>query len=164
MKMVRNFATLAGVSLMLLTLGATGATAQGFGLNQFAGKFTLTHEAQWGGMTLPAGEYNLSYGQLFKGGVYAVMITGIAEGSPHGTILAGPVDQTSATKSQLVCIRNGDALIVRALELPALGETVEFPMPHGLRLLAQQMHRGTNRLLAEAPTLFQQIPVTLNQK
>jgi hypothetical protein len=163
MKTIRSLMTLAGLSLVLFALSATGAKGQILHSTHFAGTFTLPFEAQWGKMTLPAGDYTLEYG-LLNGGGPLVVVRGKAEGSPSGIILAGASDGTSAAKNAIVCIRNGNTLVVRALEMPAIGESANFALPHGAQLEARSRnHRGYTQL-AEAPMLVERIAVALNAK
>ena len=162
MKSIRNMMTLAGLSLVLFALSVTGAKAQNIALPSFEGYFTLPAAAQWGGMTLPAGEYTLSYGQLFKGGVRAVVIAGKADGNIRGMALVSANNDPSTKKDALVCVREGDRLVVRALEIPEIGTAAMFSLPHGERLMAHKRdHKGYTQL-AEAPQLIEQIPVVMN--
>lgn len=163
MKTIRNLATLMGLSLVLFALGATGAKAQGLEITLVGGSFTLPFEATWGNMTLPAGDYNLYYGHMTASGTYVVEVEGKAEGSPRGIIQVQSHNPTLLAKSALVCIRQGQTGIVEALQMPAIGETVFFAVPRGVTLMAQT-NSGTNTLLAEGPSLYQRIPVTLNAK
>ena len=164
MKAIRNLTILVGLSVALIALAATGARAQNLALTSFNGTFTLPVDAQWAEMALPAGEYSLSYGQPFKGGINVVTVAGKAEGSPRGMILVKARSQTSASKNALVCAREGHNLIVRALELPAIGESIEFALPHGADLVAEQRNDSTNTQLAQAPMLIQRIPVKPSEK
>ena len=129
MKTFRNITVLVGLSAVLFALVATGARAQTLALTSFSGTFTLPLDAQWGAMTLPAGDYSLSYGQPFKGGIHAVTVAGEAVGSPHGMILMKARSQTSASKNKLLCVREGNKLYVRTLELASIGESVHFKIP-----------------------------------
>ena len=155
--------TLAGLSLVLFTMGATGARGQVIYSTHFTGTFTLPFEAQWGAMTLPSGDYTLQYGTQ-DNGHGLVVVRGTAKGSPYGMILAGPVGDVSATRNAIVCVRKGNALLVRALEMPAIGESVAFRMPRGVRLMANRRNGRTNTRPAEASTLIQLVPVRLNEK
>lgn len=163
MKTIRSLMTLAGLSLVLFTLGAVGARGQATYTTHFAGRFTFPSQAQWGKITLPAGEYTMQYG-VQDNGHALVVVRGTAKGSPSGVILAGPAGDTSATKNTIVCVRDGNILVVRALEMPLIGESAEFPMPHSAKLLARNGKRNHYTLLAEAPMLIERIPVTLNAK
>ncbi|TAM84544.1 MAG: hypothetical protein EPN47_00020 [Acidobacteria bacterium] len=160
MKTIRVLATLAGLSLVLLTVGAIRARGQFEEPFQFAGKFTLPVEAQWGKLTLPAGEYTLDYGKLERDGPRLVFVEGTAKGSPYGMILAGPAGNTSRTTNTILCVREGSTLIVRLLDMPAIGESVAFPIPRGAKVVAHNGKRGGYTQLAEAPMLIQRIPVT----
>ena len=164
MKTIRSLMTLAGLILAVFALSATGAKAQALTGTNFAGTFTISHEAQWGNMALPAGAYNLYYGTLNDGGVNIVEVAGQAKGSPHGVIKVAGRDDTSAAKSALVCVREGNTLIVRTLEMPEIGTTAEFTMPHGARLVAQNAKHNGYTQLAEAPMLIERIPVTFNAR
>ena len=163
MKTIRSLMTLAGLSLVLFALGATGARGQIAYPARFAGTFTLPFEAQWGTMTLPAGDYTLQYGTL-DNGHRLVLVQGTAKGSPHGMIQAGPVGETSASKNAIVCVREGNALIVRALEMPAIGESARFNQPGGVKLVAHNGKHNGYTQFADAAMLIQRIPVTFNAK
>ena len=162
MKTIRNLTILAGLSVVLFALSVTGAKAQMVTKTNLAGTFTLSHPAEWGSMVLPAGSYSLRYGTLDSS--YFVEVHGTAKGSPHGVIHVAADDQVSTTKSALVCVREGNGLIVRRLEIPQLGKSVTFAMPHGARLAAQNRKQTGYTQLAEAPMLVERIPVTLNAK
>ena len=161
MKTIRSLMILAGLSLVVSVLGATGARGQVITMPRFAGSFTLPLDAVWDQMTLPAGEYRVYYGYSNHGGATLVNIVGKAKGSVHGTLIAKVPTGVSAAKNSLVCVRDGETLIVRSLEMPEIGEAVEFPVPKGANLLATNWkHKGNNEL-AEGPMLIQRIPVTL---
>jgi hypothetical protein len=164
MKTIQRLAILAGLSMMVFALSATGAKAQAISTANFSGTFNLPVAAQWGKMTLPAGTYNLYYGRLHDGDINVVEVAGKAKGSPHGLILATGNDDVSAANSSLVCIREGDALIVRALEMPAIGTSAQFSMPKGTQLEATNRNHNGYTQLAEAPRLIERIPVAFNAK
>jgi len=163
MKTIRSLMVLAGLSVAFLVLAAAGANAQGLTRTEFAGKLTLPVETQWGTMTLPAGDYNLYSGRLSLGGAYMVEIDSRAHGSLHGWILGRPTGPASSANNSLICVREANSLVVRKLELPALGESVNFAMPHGMKLLARRQKHG-KYTLAEAPMLIERVPVALNGK
>jgi hypothetical protein len=162
-KIIRNLVTLAGLSAIFFALGATGARAQSLRTTNFAGTFTLPFEAQWGPATLPAGEYSLYYGHLTDGGSAMVEVIGKANRTPHALILSQGVSDASIKESALVCIREGDVGIVRVLEIPQLGEAVQFSMPRGTQLMAQKSNGNKNVQIAGGPMLIQRIPVTLKK-
>ena len=162
MKRIRSWMTLAGLSLVLALFGAAGANAQVVTPN-LVGTFTLPFAAQWGAVTLPAGDYTLRYGYA-RGGVGVVEVQGTAKGTPHSFILAQSHDSTSAARNAIVCIRQGDGGIVRGLDLPAIGESAQFALPHGMKLMAQQRDNSTYAQLAEAPQLIQRLSIKVNGK
>ena len=164
MKTIRSLMILAGLSLAVLALGVTGAKAQILTTSTFSGSFTLPVAAQWGQMTLPAGTYTLRYGYVADGSVEMVEIAGKAKGSPHGGVLASGYDLTSARKSSLVCVREGDTLVVRRLEMGTIGESVSFTLPHGAQLTAKLRNGSAKTLLAEAPMMIERVPVTMKAK
>ena len=164
MKTIRTLMILAGLSVVALALGATGAKAWSPAGTAFAGTFTLPVEAQWGSTMLPVGEYSLYYRQALKGGTFVVEVVGKEKGSPHAFILPRATETASTTKSALICVREGNVLVVRALEIAAMRESVRFGLPRGAQLAAHNGKNSGYTQLAEAPMLIQRIPVTLNAK
>lgn len=164
MKTIRNLATLIGLSIALFALATTGAKAQDLEVTLLGGSFTLPFEAHWGGMTLPPGNYNIYYGHMNASGAYVVEIEGTAKDSPHGFVQVQSHNPTLLAKSAIVCIREGRIGVVEALQMPAIGETVFFAAPRGVTLMAHKANGRTNTLLADAPNLYQRIPVTMNGK
>lgn len=162
MKTIQNTFSILGLFVAIFVLGAGGAKAQILTSPDFTGTFTLPVQAEWGSMTLPAGKYTLKYG-LLDGGADVMEIAGEAKGSPRGTIMVVPTNQTMATKNSLVCVRDGNTLVVRKIELSAIGESFNSAMPRGATLVAQRQSHG-EFTLAEGPSLIQRIPVTLSGK
>ena len=165
MKSIRNLMTLAGLSVVLLALGTTGVKAQvvqGLSTINFTGTFTLPNYAQWGTMALPAGDYTFNYGNRY--GFYFVEVRGTAKGSPHGVILVAGKSDTSAAKNQLICVREGNGLVVRALDMPQIGTAANFALPRGTKLTAQKGNHNGYTQLAEASMRIERIPVTMNAK
>ncbi len=164
MKAIRTYVTLVGLSLVLFALSTVGARGQVPYLTHFAGTFTLPFEAQWGTMALPVGDYTLEYGKLLDDGTGLVVVRGTEKGSLQ-VILSRPARQTSTAKNAIVCIREGNTLIVRALEMQALGGSVHFPLPRGAKRVVRNngKHRGYTQLV-EVPVLLQRISATLNAK
>ncbi|HXH49077.1 MAG TPA: hypothetical protein VNM47_07000 [Terriglobia bacterium] len=151
MRMIRNITILVGLFAVLMALATTGARAQVLSTTSFTGTFTLPTEAQWGKMILPAGDYTLQYGGLFLSGEHMVTVESKTEGGPRGMILAGPRDDVSAAKDSLLCVREGDTLYVRALEMPLIGESIHFRIPHGVEVRSKvvaghQNHTGKTQL------------------
>ena len=163
MKTIRSLMTLAGLSLVLFALSATGAKAQIIPSPSFSGNFTFPVAVQWGSMALPAGEYTLSYGQAFTGGTYIVSVTSKADGTTRMAMVKANSD-ASTKNNALVCIREGDALVVRALEMPQIGTAAEFAVPRGTKLTAQKGNDNSYTPLAEAPMPIQRVTVRINEK
>jgi hypothetical protein len=164
MKTIRTFMTLAGLCVALVALGATSASAAVISFARFTGSFTLPTQAQWGPMTLPAGNYSLYYGRAFNGGTNAVEVVNRADGSVRGTILVEARNDTSAHGNALVCTREGNVDIVRALDLPALGESLNFALPHGAQVVARlQNHKPNTALKEEASLSTERVPAAKNQ-
>ncbi len=153
MKTIRRLMIPVGVLMMFFALAAARASAQELNSTHFSGTFTLPFEAQWGAMTLPAGDYTLSYGYITAGDVRGVGITGKEEGSPRGWIISVPGGNTEATENYLLIVRNGEGGYVRALELADIGESAQFMMPHGVKvetkILNGKASHKTNTQLAE---------------
>jgi hypothetical protein len=167
MKMIRNITILAGLSVALIALAATSARAQVLWTTHFTGTFTLPVHAQWGAMTLPADDYTLRYGTQ-ENGRGLVVVRGTAKGSPYGMIFAGPGDDVAESNNALLCIREGDTLYVRALELPAIGESIHFRIPHGVEVrsrLVQQSHNQSGKTtFAQVAIGITRVPVKANGK
>lgn len=152
-----------GLTLVFVALGAIGARGQVLDSTQFVGTFTLPISTQWGTITLPAGNYTLRYGNLYAAGSF-VEVLGTDKGSRRVVIRVDGTGQSSATKNALVCIRDGEALIVRTFEMPAIGKSANFALPPSAKLLARSGKRGGYTQLAKAPILIQRIPVKTNAK
>lgn len=164
MRKIRNLTMLAGLCLVLATLGAPRAKAQVLSTVSFTGTVTLPHQVQWGQMTLPAGDYVVQYGRGGPGGLQMVEITGKAKGSPHGVARVVSTRRTQAGENALSCIRDGSTLIARALEIPQIGQMVEFKVPGRTRLLARELNSGKKVQIAERQKAIQRIPVKTGQQ
>jgi hypothetical protein len=163
MKTIRSLMTSAALIVAFLALGTPVVRGQAVPLPRFSGTFTLPTQAQWGKMTLPAGEYALHYGALF-GGISVVHVAREGKGVPGGFVLPLAPNSASRTKNAILCIRDGNTLIVRALEMPVIGESVTFAMPRGAKVVAHNGKHNGYTQLAEAPRLIERIPVTLSAK
>jgi hypothetical protein len=168
MKTIRSLMILGALSVALLALSAIGAKAQVVGLPSFSGTFTLPAETHWGAMTLPAGDYTLKYGYSRTSSTLMVEIAGEAKGSPHKLILAGNRSDVSADRDVLSCVREGNILYVRALEMPAIGESTHFRIPHGVEVRSKlrfQAHNASGKTaIAEVRVSVERVPINLNAK
>ena len=133
MKTLRNITILVGLSAVLFALVATGAKAQAITSTHFTGTFTLPLETHWGAVTLPAGDYTLRYGTAFSS-TRLVTIAGKADGRTLGMILPESLDDASEPKDAIRCVREGNILYVSALEMPLIGESTRFKIPHGVEV------------------------------
>lgn len=167
MKTIRRVLTLVCLSLLFPALAATVAKAQSISAQatEFSGSFTLPFETQWGSITLSAGEYTLDYGRTIDpAGMYAVAITAKEDGGGHGVLLVAGRGQARARANSLVCVREGNTLIVTGLELPAIGESVTFKMPKSAQLMARKKGAHATTQLAEAHMLIERLPIRSNKK
>ena len=154
----RNKISLVTLSLAAaLFLMAGMAAAQGSPISILSGSFTLPFDAQWGAMTLPAGDYTFDYSARY--GERIVEVRGTAKGSPHGLVLPNGQDQSSAAGNGLVCRRAGDGYVIGALELPVIQTKLTFGLPPSAKILA----KGGN---SKAPTQLAQVrvPITVARK
>lgn len=78
-------------------------------------------------------------------------------------ILAWDRSDPSAAKTELVCTREGNVDIVRALNVPALGESINFSLPHNMKLMANNQKHNANTSVAALHGLTQFVPVTLSR-
>jgi hypothetical protein len=163
MKTIKSLMILSGLVMALVAMSATGVKAQLISFPEFTGSFSLPVQARWGAMTLPAGDYSLYYGAPFKGGLYVVEVVNKEDGSARGVAFVQGRSQTSASKNELVCTREGNIDIVRALDLPALDESINFALPPNLELMANHQKHNASTPVAAVHGLIQLVPVSLNR-
>lgn len=155
MNVHRNF-----VRLAILALAATALSVGTSSAQNFQGKFTLNHQAQWGQVTLQPGSYTLKMTRA-QGGQRMVEVRSEANRGNAAIIMPASVDasSTAGSKSDLVCIRQGGTLIVRALEAGPTGETAYFHTPNNETLSAKNHSGHMPALMAQGPTLIQRVEV-----
>lgn len=167
MKTIRNIAIVAGVSLALFALSSTTARAQAITSTSFVGTFTLPVETHWGALTLPAGDYSLRYGSAF-GSTYLVTVADKPEQRILGMFVAARRDDVKAAENMLGCVREGNILYVRALEMPLIGESIHFKIPHGVevrsKLKFQAHNASSNTSIAEVRISVERVPIKLSAK
>ena len=93
-----------------------------------------------------------------------VEIVGKDKGSPHVFIFPMGTDVPSTTENALVLVRQGSAGVVRSLELPAIGTSVDFALPPNANLMARNGQHNNYAQLAKGQMLVQRIPITLSKK
>lgn len=130
---IRSLTTLVGVFPVLSEIGATGQVAWSSRRTEFTGRFTLPFRAKWGELILSEGKYTLHFGTIGRG-IYFVEILGAHQGSPQGIFIVQEQGPSSVVQNALVCISRSGGQVIRALELPAIGKSVSFLVPHSTKL------------------------------
>jgi hypothetical protein len=102
------------------------------------GKFTLPFDAQWGMVSLPAGEYAFAVDHMSPNGTIFVYRGTEAVGIVRPQELENGGDPSAP--GQLLCMRHGGKYTVRALALPQVG-TFYFSLPEDLNSLVAQQPR-----------------------
>lgn len=153
MKTLRSLLVPVSLLVMCLGLAATGTNAQSLRITDFAGKFTLPFTAHWGPMTLPPGNYNLYYGDLTARGFRVVEVVNADQGIRHGVLIPWGHNDAKGEETFLVCVFEGDKAYVHSLQMAALGESIGFSRPHGVRveawIVAGNPAHNTNARLAQ---------------
>lgn len=144
MKTIRSLMILSGLSVALIGLAVTNAKARVLYAPSFSGTITLPVETHWGAITLPAGDYSLYYGRFNGHGAYLVEVVGKAKERPLGVILVKTRSDVSGTKTILDCVREGNILYVSALEMPEIGESIHFRIPHGAEVQSRLVGQNHN--------------------
>lgn len=142
------------LALATATLSVSTNKAQ-----DFQGKFTLTHQAQWDTVVLQPGSYTLTITRSVGGQLQVAVRDEAGAGAPAMISIESHNSMAPASRSALVCFREGEALIVRALKVGPEGDTIYFRMPKGARLYGQVRGGENHVLLAMGPELIQRVPV-----
>jgi hypothetical protein len=136
---------IAGLALIVACFGAGEAKAQ----TKYEGTFTLPFTVRWGVAVLPSGDYTFRIDTAAP--PYLVRIIG-----PSGTSMLtshGFGTSKNSDHSALIVFRNGAKRTVRALRLAEAGLVIRYPVP-----------KDEQQILAQAPELFQRLPVTMAGK
>jgi hypothetical protein len=112
MKNIRNF-----VVLFSIVAGAIGANAQ----TAFHGKFKLTSETRWGKAVLPAGHYS-----LMLDSVQSAIVIHSEDGKVAAMATAQSGGQAAPGGSYILITGSGADRVVRSMNLPQLGRSLEF--------------------------------------
>ena len=93
------------------------------------GKFTLTHEVRWGNANIPAGDYAFAY-DLYSGGrtLSLSKLSGARTG--YMLLVSSTEDSKTSDSNRLVLASASEGGYVRAMQLPEVGMTLNFPAPH----------------------------------
>jgi hypothetical protein len=116
----------------------------------YRGQFTLPFDAQWGGATLPAGDYSFT----LKSTAYPAIVT-IEQGQRNVALVMaqGSSDSNASKGSELIVTRSGGRARIRALHLAELGTELYYGAP-----------KAEGREMANAPELIQRVPIILKGK
>jgi hypothetical protein len=112
------------------------------------GKFTLPFDAQWGMVSLPAGDYAFAVDHMTPNGTIFVYRGAEAVGIVRPQDLENGGDPSAA--GQLLCMRHDGKYTVRALALPEVG-TFYFALPTDL-----------NTLVAQQPQLVETVSIQVS--
>jgi hypothetical protein len=127
--------TKVGVAALALGALATGGNAQ----NAYQGKFTLTVEINWGGVTLPAGDYTFALPS--NSAPYRLYIQG--QGT-SAIIQANTAEERVASKrAQLNIVDITDVHTVQTFEAPELGVTFTYWTPTQKHAGHKEAHQKT---------------------
>jgi hypothetical protein len=123
MTSIRNFAYAALLAFTTLNLAPSLASAQ-----EARGKFTLTHDVHFGSTKVPAGEYAFSFDPDTPS---RMLRLSKLSGTRAGYLLMVPStgDAKSTDLSRLVLEVTPDGSYVTAMQLPAVGITLQFMVP-----------------------------------
>jgi hypothetical protein len=123
MTSIRKFAYAALLAFTTLTLSPSLASAQ-----EARGKFTLTHDVHFGSTKVSAGDYAFSFD--LDAPTHMLRLSKL-DGARAGYLLLVPAtgDAKSTDLSRLVLEVTADGSYVSAMQLPAVGMTLEFIVP-----------------------------------
>jgi hypothetical protein len=111
MKKSTRLAYRLALAVVVCGLSAGAAQAQSYG-----GSFTLTQEARWSGIALPAGQYSLAMDSV--AGPLRVMDS---SGRIRVLVYGSPEDPANGQPTALLVTRDGAGRTVRSLNCPAWG-------------------------------------------
>src|SRR5260370_40373825 len=146
MKSIRNrMLVIAAFALAAVCVGVTPVSAQ----SAVKGSFTLPHEVQWQGATLPAGDYTFDMKSL--GTPARIIIPG-----PKGfrVITALVTDEKSSERSLLLVQQRGGKSVVSDLYLAPVGRCLRYAVPKSRE----------DAKIAQAPASTERILVAVNIK
>jgi hypothetical protein len=91
------------------------------------GRFTLTHDVNWGNAKVPPGEYEFSFN---TSGISPVLVLSKLSGPRAGYMVLVSVSPatTSSGTSRIILEPAEGSSYVTAMELPEFGMTLHFPM------------------------------------
>jgi len=116
----------------------------------YKGRFTLPFDAQWGGATLPAGDYTFTLNSAAP-----PAFVKIEQGNRNVALVMAHAFSTSdaSKESELIVTRSGGRVRIRVLHLAELGTDLYYTAP-----------KAEGLEMAGAPKLIQRVPIMLNGK
>jgi hypothetical protein len=142
--------------LVLLTLLGIFASVGVLNAEDCSGSFTLPYEAHWGLATLPPGAYTFKINT--ESSPYTVRIYGKDGGAL--VYAAGVSTENADGRSELIIVRSGNKVIVRALRLAHVASSkATKPL-----VFTYTMPGGERQFMAQGPHLIQRLPVLLASK
>jgi hypothetical protein len=124
MTSIRKFAYAALLAFTTLNAAPSMVSAQ----EAARGKFTLTHEVQWGNAKVPAGDYEFSYNPDANARMLSLnKLSGDRTG--YLLIVASTEDAKASDLSRLILETKFGGSYVRAMQLPESGMTLHFNVP-----------------------------------
>lgn len=124
-------------AITVLTLVPVSAFA-----SDATGKFTLTHEVHWGGVTLPAGDYTYALEQRGS----PVVLLRAASGAPAFLVMARTTDSIASESDSLVLQRHGDEWFVSEMVVGSVGEEFSFATPNANAVSAHKKSTTNDKL------------------
>jgi hypothetical protein len=142
--------------LVLLALLGLFASAGVLSAQEVTGTFTLPFEAHWGLATLPPGEYSFKINTEYS--PYTVRIDG--KNGAAFVYAAGVSTENADGRSELIVVRSGSKVIVRALRLAHVASSqITKPL-----VFTYVMPSGERQFMAQGPHLIQRLPVLVASK
>lgn len=116
------------------------------------GEFTLPFEAQWGNITLPAGDYSYSLEQpdsLVAVPAATIRLTTASDNTLQlAQLMIGRRQSQPSQHSSLILLRNGGKHIVKEIHLKGFDLAFDCVLP-----------KGISQLMAKGPVLIQRLPI-----
>ena len=107
--------------LVVAALATCAFTAAANAQTSYTGKFTLPHEARWGGLVLPAGSYS-----IIVSSPSAPALVWSANGETKMFTTPPMIADSEKGSAAITMTVNGNERIVRSLNLPELGKSFTY--------------------------------------
>jgi hypothetical protein len=139
MYLTRSFKRLAFLALAVLAVYLSPASLRAQQSESvFNGSFTLPFEARWGDAVLPPGQYTLTLNS------FVAPFTATVQGENRTALISTAISERSGwgfrepgARSELVAIRSGGKLRIRALNVADAGVVFYFALPNSEQRTAQ---------------------------